>query len=83
MEFGAPMFGSIGRRHGDQAGEVVIHFTGFFFFASSQNVRIGVIAHPAPATASPGRLVDSTKWTASRTEARLALAVLTTERKAA
>ena len=44
---------------------------------------IPVIAHPAPATASPGRLVDSTKWTASRTEARLALAVLTTERKAA
>ncbi len=32
MESGAPMFGSIGRRHGDQAGEVVIHFTGFFFF---------------------------------------------------
>ena len=41
-----------------------------------------VIAHPAPASAS-GRLADSTKRTVSSTKARLALAVLTTERKAA
>src|SRR4051794_34443972 len=42
-----------------------------------------VIAHPDPARASPGRLVVSTKRTVSSTEARLAFAVLTTERKAA
>src|SRR5208283_324412 len=42
-----------------------------------------VIAHPAPASASPGRLVDSTNRTVSSTEAPFALAVLTTERKAA
>src|SRR5208337_1815713 len=39
-----------------------------------------VIAHPAPASASPGRLVDSTNRTVSSTEAPFALAVLTTER---
>ena len=42
-----------------------------------------VIAHPAPAQVSPGRLVDSTNRTVPRTEARFAFAVLTTERKAA
>jgi len=42
-----------------------------------------VIAHPAPAIASPGRLADITNRTVSSTEARLAFAVLTTERKAA
>jgi hypothetical protein len=42
-----------------------------------------VIAHPAPASASPGRLADITNRTVSSTEARLAFAVLTTERKAA
>jgi hypothetical protein len=42
-----------------------------------------VIAHPAPASASPCRLFESTNRTVSRTEARLAFAVLTTERKAA
>jgi hypothetical protein len=42
-----------------------------------------VIAHPAPASVSPGRLADITNRTVSRTEARLAFAVLTTERKAA
>ena len=41
------------------------------------------IAHPAPASVSPGRLADITKRTVSNTEARLAFAVLTTERKAA
>ena len=44
---------------------------------------IKVIAHPAPASASPGRLADITNRTVSSTEARLAFAVLTTERKAA
>jgi hypothetical protein len=42
-----------------------------------------VFAHPAPAGASPDRLADITNRTASSTEARLALAVLTTDRKAA
>src|SRR5271163_4426335 len=42
-----------------------------------------VIAHPAPASASPDRLADITNRTVSSTEARLAFAVLTTERKAA
>jgi hypothetical protein len=42
-----------------------------------------VIAHPAPARVSPGRLADITNRTVSSTEARLAFAVLTTERKAA
>ena len=42
-----------------------------------------VIAHPAPASDSPGRLADITNRTVSSTEARLAFAVLTTERKAA
>jgi hypothetical protein len=41
------------------------------------------IAHPAPASVSLGRLADITKRTVSNTEARLAFAVLTTERKAA
>src|SRR4051812_32117066 len=45
------------------------------------NHVIFVIAHPDPARASPGRLVVSTKRTVSSTEARLAFAVLTTERK--
>ena len=38
---------------------------------------------PAPAGASSGRLADSTDRTVSSTEAPFALAVLTTERKAA
>jgi Plasmid pRiA4b ORF-3-like protein len=42
-----------------------------------------VIAHPAPASDSPSRLADITNRTVSSTDARLALAVLTTERKAA
>ena len=45
--------------------------------------RRKAIAHPAPASVSPGRLADITKRTVSNTEARLAFAVLTTERKAA
>ena len=44
---------------------------------------LSVIAHPAPAIVSPRRLVDITNLTVSSTEARLAFAVLTTERKAA
>ena len=54
--------------------------------AKSYNVgvaTISVIAHPSPASASPGRLADITNRTVSSTEARLAFAVLTTERKAA
>jgi hypothetical protein len=42
-----------------------------------------VIAHLAPASVSPDRLAAITKLTVSSTEARLAFAVLTTERKAA
>ena len=42
-----------------------------------------VIAHPTLAKVSSGRLADSTNRRVSRTEAPLALAVLTTERKAA
>jgi hypothetical protein len=42
-----------------------------------------VSAHPAMARASPDRLADITNWTVSSTEARLAFAVLTTDRKAA
>jgi hypothetical protein len=42
-----------------------------------------VIAHPTPASLSSRVWVDSTNRTVSSTEARLALAVLTTERKAA
>jgi peptidoglycan/LPS O-acetylase OafA/YrhL len=42
-----------------------------------------VIAHPTPAKSSSVRLVDSTNRTVSRTDAPLAFAVLTTERKAA
>ena len=45
--------------------------------------RIVVIAHPTPARTSTGRLADSTNRTVSSTEARSALAVLTTDRKAA
>ena len=44
---------------------------------------LSVIAHPTPARTSTGRLADSTNRTVSSTEARLALAVLTTDRKAA
>ena len=44
---------------------------------------IEAIAHPTPGSGSSLRLADSTNWMVSRTEARLALAVLTTERKAA
>jgi hypothetical protein len=46
-------------------------------------VGIIVIAHPAPASASPDLLADITNWTVSSTGAPLAFAVLTTERKAA
>ena len=42
-----------------------------------------VIAHPTPAIGSAGSLTASTKRMVSNTEARLAFAVLTTERKAA
>jgi hypothetical protein len=42
-----------------------------------------VIANPTPASIFPGRLVDSTNRIVSSTKARLAFAVLTTERKAA
>ena len=42
-----------------------------------------VIAHPTPARAFPDCLADSTNRTVSRIEAPFALAVLTTERKAA
>jgi len=42
-----------------------------------------VIAHPTSASGSAGSLAASTKRSTSSTEARLALAVLTTERKAA
>ena len=42
-----------------------------------------VIAHPAPASASPARVADITNRTVSSTEAPLAFAVLTTDRKAA
>ena len=44
---------------------------------------LSAIAHPTPASVSLGRLADITNRTVSSTEARLALAVLTTERKAA
>ncbi len=42
-----------------------------------------VIAHPTPAIGPAGSLAASTKRMVSNTEARLAFAVLTTERKAA
>jgi len=42
-----------------------------------------VIAHPTPASISSVRLADITNRTVSSTEERLALAVLTTDRKAA
>ena len=45
--------------------------------------EIEVIAHPTPAIGSAGSLTASTKRMVSNTEARLAFAVLTTERKAA
>ena len=51
--------------------------------ATLKATTVLVIAHPAPAQVSPGRLVDSTNRTVPRTEARFAFAVLTTERKAA
>ena len=43
----------------------------------------GVIAHPSPGTGLVGSFVASTKRRTSSTEARLAFAVLTRERKAA
>ena len=43
----------------------------------------GVIAHPTPAMWSAGEWAASTKRRTSSAEARLAFAVLTTERKAA
>ena len=42
-----------------------------------------VIAHPTPAIGSTGSLTESTNRMVSNTDARLAFAVLTTERKAA
>ena len=52
-------------------------------YAAQYISSYAVIAHPARASISPGCLVDSTNRTVSSTEARLAFAVLTTERKAA
>ena len=46
-------------------------------------MRIAVIAHPGSSNGSTGDFADSTNWTARRTEAPFALAVLTTERNAA
>ena len=45
--------------------------------------RFWVIAHPGSSNGSKGDFADSTNWTARSTEAPFALAVLTTERKAA
>ena len=50
---------------------------------SSKGHDVFVIAHPTPAIGSAGSLTASTKRMVSNTEARLAFAVLTTERKAA
>ena len=51
--------------------------------ANHSVISWGVIAHPTPAIGSAGSLTASTKRMVSNTEARLAFAVLTTERKAA
>jgi hypothetical protein len=49
----------------------------------SIRVVLYVIAHPAPAGGWTGSLAASTNWRAATTEAWLAFAVLTSERKAA
>ena len=49
----------------------------------TRSTSLLVIAHPTPAIDSAGSLTASTKRMVSNTEARLAFAVLTTERKAA
>ena len=52
-------------------------------FETDAQGRIIVIAHPGVADSCAGAFVDSTKRRTSSTEARLALAVLTSERNAA
>jgi hypothetical protein len=47
------------------------------------SIKPEVNVHPAGARTSSGRLAESTNRTVSSTEAPLAMAVLTTERKAA
>ena len=63
-----------------------VHWARFYLVKAGLlgNARRGlVIAHPTPARAFPDCLADSTNRTVSRIEAPFALAVLTTERKAA
>ena len=55
-----------------------------FLLPGQRHDSVGVgNCSPRPGKVSPGRLADITNRTVSSTEARLALAVLTTERKAA
>jgi hypothetical protein len=68
-------------------GDVRIHYevagSGFPLLLVPGGALNSVFAHPAPGSNPAGCLADITNWTVSRTEARFALAVLTTERKAA
>jgi len=59
------------------------HSTQFCGEAFTSAVRISVIAHPTRVIGSTGVLAASTRRTVSSTDAPLAFAVLTTERKAA
>ena len=71
------------REDDSRASDDRLYIVSRYAVAGRRRCSSQVIAHPTPARTSTGRLADSTNRTVSSTEARLALAVLTTDRKAA
>jgi len=74
---------SVRHDHGSQYMSDTFQKELAFLGIESSPAFVRVIAHPASARGCWGSLLANTNWRTASTEARLAFAVLTTERKAA